>query len=218
MMTVKRVAVAVRAMDPFTGTSAEHGTVRIYMADGAQGICKEDGYVVFWDNGEEKRNLILESPFYEKEKITVQMEELRRKKLPVLSVWMKPGKAYPYSGEIRLEQRRGEPKSLVKIPMEQTGRLVTLSGAYPVDQLEPELIQMKVPEDMEVEGRMLYMKRLSDGVGEYFTIWEARNRSAGLYELTEPLHEVYGVFDGIICLVWQAKADEHGYYQVPKFS
>lgn len=216
MMTVKRIAVAVCPMDGFTGTRVEAGTVRVYMEDGGRGIRKDEGYVIFWDNGEAERCLILESPYYERERIVLSMAEFQKKRSPIFMVWLKPGTAYPYPSGVRLHTETGDPGAVINLPMKSSEGLVSLVGAYPCDQTEPKIIQLKVSENLELEGRTLQIRCISDGRREYFTIWEAWNRSLGLYELTCPLEAVYSVFDSVIELVIQVKADREGRYHVPE--
>lgn len=216
MMTVKRVAAAVIPMDLFTGARVRPGTVRVWMEDGEPGIRKEDGSIIFLDSGEPERSLIVESPYYEREQIMLCMNEFQGKRSPVLFLWLKPGPAYPYPSGVRLRTETGKPGSTVCIPMEESEGLVSLVGAYPADRLEPQLIQLKVPEGLELEGRTLQIRRLSDGKKEDFTIWETRNRSLGLYGLICPLEGVYSIFDSSIVLIMQVKADQKGNYRVPE--
>lgn len=216
MMTVKRVAVAVCPMDVFTGTRVSPGTVHVRLEGGAPGIRKEDGSIIFLENGETEYRLIVESPYYEQELIRLCMKEFQRKRSPVFMLWLKPGPAYPYPSGVRLHTETGKPGSVICIPMEESKGLVTLVGAYPADRLEPRLIQLKVPEGLELEGRMLQIRRLSDGKTEDFTIWETRNRSLGLYEMICPLEDVYSIFDSSIVLIMQAKADRNGLCRVPR--
>lgn len=216
MMTVKRMAVAVCPMDLFTGSRVEPGTVRVYMEDGQPGIQKDGGYIIFLDNGEPERLLIAESAYYEREQVTICTNEFQNKRSPVFMLWLKPGPAYPYPSEVRTNRRAGEPGSIINIPIEESIGLVSLVGAYPADRLEPRLIQLKVADGVELEGRTLQICRQSDGKKEMFTIWGTRNRSMGLYELACPLEEIYSVFDSSIVLVMQVKADQEGHYLVPE--
>lgn len=215
MMTVKRIAVAVRAMDMITGNPAAAGDVRIAMADGAAGIRKNDGYVIFWDNGMPKRCLIAESPYYEREEILIDLADLRRKRLPAINIWLKPAWAYPYAAGQKLTIGQAEPNQPVRILMKQSEGLVRLSGSYPLDKLDLRLIELQVPRWLAVEGRPLRIQRLSDGHWEDFTIWQACNESAGLYELAEPLKEIYSVYDEAISLLLEVRAAKDGRYQVP---
>lgn len=216
MMTVKRMAVAVCPMDLFTGSRVEPGTVHVYMEDGQPGIQKGDGYIIFLDNGESECLLIAESAYYEREQVTICTHEFQNKRSPVFMLWLKPGPAYPYPSGVRTDRRDGEPGSIINIPIEESVGLVSLVGAYPADQLEPRLIQLKVADGIELEGRMLQICRQSDGKKEMFTIWGTQNRSMGLYELACPLEEIYSVFDSSIVLVMQVKADQEGHYLVPE--
>lgn len=216
MMTVKRVAVAACPMDEFTGHRVEPGTVRIAMEDGSPGICKENGYVIFWDNGEPSRCLVVDSPYYEPERIVISMADFHKKRSPVLMVWLKPGAAYPYPTGMCFRTEAGQPGRFGKFPMEASEGILSLRGAYPTDLLQPCLIQLKVPEGMELEGRVLWIRRRNDEAGEYFTIWETHNRSMGLYKLAAPLEAVYGVYDSAIRLVLQVKADQAGRLRVPE--
>lgn len=216
MMTVKRVALAVCPMDLFTGNKAGPGTVRVYMEDGEAGIHKEEGIILFLDNGEPKRRLIVESVCYEREQIVFCMSDFQKRRSPVFLLWLKPGPAYPYPFDVRLCRKTGKPGAVINIPMEESEGLVSLVGAYPADRLEPQLIQLRVPEGMELEGRTLQIRRPGDGATEDLTIRETRNRSLGLYELAQPLGQVYSVFDSSLVLILQVKADQDGYYSVPE--
>lgn len=214
-MIIKRMAAAVRALDLVTGQVIDDGSVRIYMEDGAAGIKKKDGYIIFWDNDMPRRKLILESPFYEREEIVLDMEVFRQKRMPRLLVWLKPGRQYPYPSSVRLETRYGTPLSTQRVYLESSVGLIRLRAAYPADRLEPCLIELKIPPGLPVEGRPLRIKRISDGYREDFCIWQARNESAGLYELVKPLEEVYSVYDEEIGFVLEMKVGKDGSYQVP---
>ncbi|GEM_PF-4536122 len=214
-MIIRRVAVAVRAMDSLTGQAIDDGSVRICMEDGAAGVKKDGGYVIFWDNDMPTRTLLLESSFYEREEIVLDMETFRKKRMPVLLVWLKPGRFYPYPSMVKLVTRYGKPLSDELIFMEPSAGLIRLAAAYPADRLEPCLIELKIPRGLPVEGRRLRIHRLSDGYREDFWIWQARNESAGLYELVSPLKEVYSVYDEKIGFVLELKVGEDGMYQVP---
>lgn len=217
MMTVKRVALAVCPMDLFTGTRAGAGSVRVYMEDGEPGIHKEeDGLILFLDNGEPRRRLIAESAFYEREQTEFCMADFQKRRSPVYMLWLKPGPAYPYPSDVRICRKTGKPGAVINLAMEESKGLVSLVGAYPADRLEPRLIQLRAPEGMELEGRTLQIRRPGDGGKEDFTIRETRNRSLGLYELAQPLGQVYSVFDSSLVLILQVKADQEGHYFVPE--
>lgn len=212
----KRVAAAVCLMDSFSGTRVGPGTVRIWMKDGEPGIRKEDGYVIFLDNGERERCLIVESAYYEREEVVICLDDLWKKRSPVFMMWLKPGPGYPYPSEVRLRREKAMPDSIVSFPMEESEGLVSLVGAYPADCRKPELIHLKSPEGMELEGRTLQIRQPGDGKREVFTIWEIKDRSLGVYGLLHPLSGVYSAFDSSIVLVMQVKADREGYYLVPE--
>lgn len=215
LLSVKRVGVAVLPMDGLTGGRAVNGTVHIFMEDGGACIRKPDGYVVFWDNGNKERTLVLESPYYGREAISLNMEVLRRKKTPSLQVWLKPGPAYPYPFVMQLAHSKTEPAATVSIPLELSAGAVQLQTGYPMDN--PSRIHLRITEGIEAEGRTLLMRRLSDGREELFTIGDVRDSSIGIYELEAPLQEEYSIYDTQILLVLQVVSDAHGRYWIPKF-
>lgn len=216
LLSVKRIGVAVLPMDGLTGERAMNGMVHIFMEDGGPGIRKPDGYVVFWDNGNEERPLVLESPYYAREVISLNMEALRRKKTPSLHVWLKPGLAYPYPTGMQLTQSKTKPHTTVNIPLEQSVGAVQLQGAYPIDEMDPNRIHLKITEGIEPEGRTLLIRRHSDGSEELFTIEDVRDRSRGIYELETPLQETYSIYDTQILLVLQVVSDAYGRYWIPE--
>lgn len=215
LLSVQRVAVAVLPMDQFTGGSAIPGGVRVYMKDIAASVQKKNGYVVFWDNGSTERTVILESPFYEREEIWLDMKIFQKKRMPALHVWLRPGHGYPYPSGIRLLKQETEPDTVVTVPLEESAGVIQLLGAYPADRICPRQIQLRVPEGVEIEGRTLLIRRLSDGKQEELLIWEENNRSMGLYEMAMPLKEVYSVYDTEILMVIQMRADREGRYTLP---
>lgn len=214
-MIVKRIGIVLRLMDGLTGSIVDSGTVRIIMSDGAAGIRKSDGYTVFWDNGESRRHILLESSYYEREEVTVEMEAFRKRRTPVLTVWMKPGRNYPYPSEIRIKEVAAHPNSIIRLPAENSDGIIQLQADYPMDGTQPDQIQLLVPEELELEGRMLHFHRKSDGYEEYVTIRETINRSLGIYEMEQPLKEEYRVFDEEIRLVLSLKADKDGICRIP---
>lgn len=214
-MIIRRMAVAVCAMDSLTGQIIEDGSVRIFMQDGAAGIRKEKGFMIFWDNDMASRILIIESQIYEREEITLTMAEFRKKRMPRLLVWLKPGRDYPYPAAVRLATRQGQPGTTERIFLEPSAGVVRLTAAYPADRLYPCLIELRVPTGIFVEGRLLRIYRISDGHWEDFRIWQVRNESAGLYELEQPLQEIYSTYDEKIGFVLELKVGEDGNYQVP---
>lgn len=215
MMSVNRMAVAIRPMDSFTGQPVLDGSIYIRMEDGGAGIRKPDGYVVFWDNGLTQRVLVLESPYFAPERMVLDMGEIRKKRMPALFVWMKPGSGYPYSTAVRIKEQTAEPGSIVRVFMEHSEGIIRLAQPYPVDRLEPRVIALKIPPELVAEGRTLRIRRRSNDDQEVFTIWQACNVSAGMYELEQPLKSVYSIYDEAIGLFIEFKTGKDGICRIP---
>lgn len=217
LMSVRRVAAAILPMDSITGRPVPPGNVKISIDDGGSCERKKEGYVIFWDNGRNERTVFLESSYFRPETVTLNIEEIRKKRLPCLNVWMKPTNDYPYPKGIQLREETAKPYEIIRIPIEESVGSVNLEGAYPMDTLYPEQISLRVDPAVEIDGRRLMIRTADRKHQEYFTIWEQRNRSMGLYILKEPLQEIYSVYDAQILLVMEFMADEKGLYQIPVF-
>lgn len=214
LMSVRKMAVAVRLLDSFTGEIPEQDNLWVRMADGARPVKKADGYYIFWDNGEVKRTLLVDGKGYERITEVLDLEELEKKRQPACCLWLVPDRTYGYPAGISLAEFEGKPGEMRHFPMEQSVGCINLLEAYPLDIHNPGLICLCVPDDMELEGRHLYI-RGCDGAEEQFTVWSAKNRAMGIYELREPLRHVYGPYQSEVLLTLPARADDEGHFVVP---
>lgn len=214
LMSVRRIAAALRLMDSFTGQVPEGVNLSVSMADGAVPVKKADGYYIFWDNGAKKRILKAGGPGYETVEIELDIEALASKRQPTFCLWLRPDSTYGYPPGMEWEERRAEPGAVVEFPLEGSEGCLRLAEAYPMDRLNPGLLRILAPEDMELENRRLYIEDM-DGKGEYFTVWAAENRAMGLYRLLEPLEHIYGPYESRLFLTLALRADMQGRVYIP---
>lgn len=214
LMSVRRIAVALRLMDSFTGQVPSGVKLSVSMADGALPVMKPDGYYIFWDNGKKERTLVVSGPGYETENIQLDMDELARKRQPTFCLWLKPDITYAYPAGTWFEKIRSQPETMREVFLKQSSGCIRLAKAYPMDSLEPRRIHLLAPEDMELENRRLYIENMS-GEGEYCTVWAAENRAMGIYWLSNPLERVYGPYESRIMLTMVLRADRSGCLSVP---
>lgn len=214
LMSVRRIAVALRLMDSFTGQVPAGVRLSVAMADGAVPVRKADGYYIFWDNGARERTLTVRGSGYEAEEIQLDMEQLSSRRQPTYCLWLKPDGAYAYPRGMEFEERQARPGAVEEFPLEGSSGCLHLADAYPMDKRNPGLIRIQAPEDMELENRRLYMEDM-DGNREFFTVWAAENRAMGLYRLMEPLKHIYGPYESRLLLTMALKADRDGRIFVP---
>lgn len=214
LLSVRRIAAAVRPLDSFTGLPPENGNVRVVMEDGAVPVIKPEGYYIFWDNGSRKRILLAEGEGYERERLEIDVQDLERKRQPTVCLWLTPGRSYSYPPGVKLVEELGYPGETRTFPLEQSAGCIRFMEPYPCDRLNPRLIRLMVPADMELEGRRLCMRNM-DGDEEYASIWSVKNRAMGMYELAEPLRYVYGPYESGVLLTLSIKADGEGRLLLP---
>lgn len=217
LMSVRRIAVALRLMDSFTGRIPEGASLYVRMEDGAVPVKKENGYYIFWDNGAKKRKLVVRGNGYEEEEVNLDMESLWHKALPTFCLWLKPGRTYAYPPGITLEEINGLPGEMREFVIEASSQCMRLADPYPMDQLDPLLIHLLAPDDMELENRRLYIRN-QNGDEEYFTVWAARNRAMGIYQVAGPLEHIYGPYESELFLTMALKADQEGRFLMPLHS
>lgn len=214
LMSVRRIAVALRLMDSFTGQVPTGANLWVAMADGALPVRKPDGYYIFWDNGKRERTLMVSGPGYEPENICLDMEKLALRRQPTFCLWLKPDSTYAYPAGTWFEGIRIQPGTMREVLLKQSSGCIRLAEAYPMDSLEPRRVHLLAPEDMELENRRLYIEDMG-GDGEYCTVWAAENRAMGIYLLEKPLKRVYGPYDSRILLTMVLRADNSGCLSVP---
>lgn len=214
LMSVRRIGAAVRLMDGFMGQPAHDAGLCVKMDDGAIPVRKPEGYYIFWDNGRAKRLLTVSGGGYEREEFLLDMEAIGRKDRPTCCLWLKPGRAYAYPPEIKLEKRCFGPEKEVILPFKSSAGCIRLAEAYPMEMLNPSVIHLQVSGDLEMENRLLCI-RDSEGKEEYFTIWSYKNRDLGFYTLASPLKGVYGPYESEILLTLVLRADKKGELMMP---
>lgn len=217
LMSVRKMAVALRLMDSFTGRIPRNANLYVRMEDGAVPVKKENGYYIFWDNGARTRKLLVRGIGYEPEEIVLDMESLSAKAQPTCCLWLRPDRSYVYPPEItwvKAEGQPGRPGEVREFVVEATAGCLRLTEPYPLDRLNPQYMHMFVPDDMELENRRLYI-RAHNGNGECFTVWAAKNRAMGIYQLERPLEHIYGPYESVLYLTMALKADQEGRFLVP---
>lgn len=214
LMSVRRIGAAVRLMDGFTGQPAGGAGLCVKMDDGAVPVRKPEGYYIFWDNGKAKRRLEVEGEGYEQESFLLDIEALKGKDCPTCCLWLKPGSAYAYPPEIKLEKRLYEPEKEVVLPLQSTEGCIRLANAYPIQKRNPSEIHLQVSGDLEMENRCLCI-RDRKGQEEFFAISSVKNRFLGLYTLKAPLKGAYGPYEAEILLTLTLRADKRGELLAP---
>lgn len=214
LMRVRKAAAAILPIDGFTGQPVRGDGVRVRMEDGGSFVKKDNGIVVFWDNGSRERRLLVDSPYFSREEVRLNMERLEQKWQPTYSVWLRPTGSYPYPPAIRLKQGTADPGTLIRHPQELTAGLIRLLP--PVPDQGTHCIRLDVPEPLHMEGRTLFLRSRANPRSEYVTIWEERSRSMGIYELEMPPAGEFNAADTEILLVSETFADKKGQYRIPE--
>lgn len=213
LMSVRRIAAAVRPMDSFTGQPPESTVLRVAMEDGGVPVKKAGGYYIFWDNGSRIRTLTVKGSGYEPEYMELDVTKLEQKRQPTVYLWLKPDKSYIYPPGIRTEVYQGSPGEVRTFSLKQSAGVIRLMEPYPSDPLNPCLIRLLAPDGMELEGRILCICGLREE--EYTSIWCARNRAMGLYQMSAPLEHEYGPYESQVLLTISLKADRDGRLYLP---
>ncbi len=213
LMRVRKAAAAVLPIDGFTGQPVLDGGVHVQMEDGGSSVRKDNGFVVFWDNGSLKRRLLAGGPGFHQEEVTLDMEQLAGKWQPTYSVWLRPACSYPYPSGIHLKEGSGAPGTLIRRPQERTAGLIRLLP--PVPEQNARSLHLDVPDKLHMEGRLLFLRSRESGRGEYVTIWEEQSRALGLYLLETPPSGDFPPGDTQILLVSETFSDERGRYRIP---
>lgn len=214
LMRVRKAAAAILPIDGFTGQPLKGDSVRIRMEDKGSSVRKENGFVVFWDNGSRKRRLLVESPHFYKEEVWLDMDRLGQKWQPAYPVWLRPAGSYPYPSSIPLREGTAIPGTLIRLPQEQTSGLIRLLPPAPGQGALS--LRLDVPDLLYMEGRTLFLRSRENGQSQYVTIWEERSRSLGLYELEMPPAVEFSFADTEILLVAETFSDEKGQYRIPE--
>lgn len=214
LMHVRKAAAAVIPIDGFTGQIVRGPGVRVWMEDGGSFVRKDNGVVVFWDNGGRERRLLVDSPCFYRESVRLDMERLGQKWRPTCSVWLRPNRSYPYPPDIRLKEGTAGPGVLIRRPQELTSGLIR--PLPPAPDQGARVIHLYVPDLLHMEGRTLFLRGRENGMKEYVTIWEEQSRALGLYELEMLPAGKFSPADTEILLVSETFADEKGHYLIPE--
>lgn len=244
LISERRIAVALRLIDSFTGQIPKGAGMYVRMADGALPVKKENGFYIFWDNGAGKRKLVVRGDGYEPEEIDLDMEALRAKTQPTFCLWLKPDRRYAYPPGITLEETAGHPGEVKEFVIEASTGCLRLAAPYfmakpdfagkldstakpdfagesdsmgkPDSIGKPDscLIHFLVPDEMELENRRLYI-RDKNGAGEYMTVRAVKDKVMGIYQLAGPLEHNYGPYESELLLTMALKADQEGRFLIP---
>lgn len=209
---IRRVAAAILAVDGFTGEPIRDGSISMKMEDGGLPIKKWDGYYIFWDNGQIFRTLIVESGLFEQESVLINIEEIGKKKEPILTLYLIPGLAYPFPRDVRWKECLGKKDSILHIPIMETKGLITLARNYQAG--ESCLFIKKIP-GLIVEGRELAFFHKGETQWESGEIWEVVSEDTGCCRLKVPLKQAYVQRETKILLTFGVRSDAEGGYLLP---
>lgn len=205
------VGAAVRFVDGFTGLPITDGSGAILSRDGKSSIRKQDGYYIFWDDGEPVLRLSAGGGIYQKEYQELSLDMLRARLLPSFSVYLYPSEAYPFPPGIGWEKAQAADMRIT-VPWNASKNVVRLSR---------DGIQGRTSLFLRAAGNLVMADRtIWLGRGEELLclrLGEQLDALKGEYALTEPLSLSWDERETDIYLAYGGKAGEDGGILTPYF-
>lgn len=235
----RRVAAAILAVDGFTGLPITGFGLQIKSGDGAVPVLKEEGYRIFWENGERCRYFQIEAQGFYSEFISIDIKKLQELRLPIRAVYLIPHKNYPFPRKIRwLKETRGVPrleetaakakgtmpvfehlgasfsekKKVSVIPWKGTEGVIGFKGCGEAAGLPPREIMLSVPRGLVMTGRILYLRPTNEEGedGIFVTILEAREREE-IFLLKDPPKRRWTAKEAVVSLTYRAMEEAWGF-------
>lgn len=202
-----KISCILLLLDDYTGMPIKGTQVAARTRQGEAGYVKDLGYVVFMNTGEEKQEIILDSPYYQKQEVCVEVWNGAGEVKPFL-VRLLPDRGYKIPAGATILTGKAKPGSRVLAFLQQPKSLVRLSEDYKEGTDSISLFCRKG--DIQKEEMAIW--ELEAEKAEYFRLGEVKNGEKNEFHLKTCLSRAYKKSEAAIGRVSSATVKEDGSY------
>lgn len=209
-----KVSLVVMLIDDFNNKMISGGGIRVWIPGENPPVRKPEGYYVFTNLSRLTAEVIIESIRYERQTVMVDLPETSSE-YTALKVRLVPGRAYVLPAGTTCVEGKAKPGSRIRMFSRKSTKTLKLLFDYTAGGPACK-IGIYHPEDMDIEGKTLYIENRDGSQYEFFRIAKGCGGGGG-YFLSEPLQNSYKKIGTTIYLVHSVHADEKGRFFLPVF-
>lgn len=207
-----KVSLVVLLIDDFNNKVITGSKARVWIPGEKSPIQKPEGYHVFTGLSEVRHQILIESGMYESQTVPVNLSG-EDAAYTMLKVRMVPNRAYLLPSGTTCAEGTAEPGSQIRLFCREGVKALKLLYDYDGSGAHGKEIGIYHPEEMDIEGKVLYIENRDRSKQEFFRISKADGE--GRYLLTDPLESSYKKIGTTIYPVYSTNADEKGYFFLP---
>jgi hypothetical protein len=208
-----RVSLVVELIDDFNNRIITGSGIRVWIPGEKPPVRKPEGYYVFTNLSQAQAEVFIESGRYERQSISVDLSETDAA-YTARKVRLVPGRAYVLPSGTTCVEGMAEPDSRIRMFSRESVKTLKLLYDYACGGEQEGKIGIYHPEDMDIEGKSLYIENRDKSNYEFFRISKGCKEGGG-YVLSEPLKSDYKKIGTTIYPVHTANADEKGRFFLP---
>ena len=203
------VSLVIAPIDDFTGKPISGSKLRVWIEGEKPAIIKSEGYYVFVNLRPEEVTVQLEGGYFQHQELHVKIADYRDK---VIKVRMIPSHSYPIPSYATCVQGKVEGKSLVYAYCDSLKNPYKL--LYNYDKNDEE-VQIFHPDDVDMEGRKLYIKAKDNTEGEVMQLSDLADPEKKSYRLVERLENSYKKIGTVLYPLYVIEPGEKGDFYLP---
>ncbi len=204
------VSLVVAPIDDFTGKPISGSGLRVWIDGEKPSVVKSEGYYVFVNLREPEVVIQLEGGYFQHQEIKVSVVDYCDK---VIKVRMIPSHAYPIPSNATCIQGKVENKATTVYAycdsLKNPYKLL-----YNFDKKDDE-VQIFHPDDVDMEGRKLYIKAKDKEEGEVLVLSELADPEKKSYRLVEKLENSYKKIGTVLYPLYVIEPGEKGDFYLP---
>lgn len=206
------ISLVVAAIDDFNNKPISTNRLHVWIEGEKPAVQKEGGYYVFVNLRQTEFVLNMESKVYDKQQIYIDVRKLFPYSKKVLKIRMFPNHSYPIPKNTTCIEGRAEPNSILLAYKEEYMHPYKLQYSY---QAGEDKISIFHPEDVDIEGKTLFIKNKDEAQMEFFQVEEKKEEEKEFYCLTLPLTNSYKKIGTVIYPVYTIETDKNGEFYLP---
>ncbi len=207
-----KVSLVIVLIDDFNNKVIAGSKARVWIPGEKAPILKTEGYYVFTNLSQVQFQVLIESGMYENQTVPVMLSE-EDAGYTMIKARMVPNRAYLLPSGTTCVEGTAEPGSRIRLFCREGVKTLKLLYDYDCSGEYSRGIGIYHPDEMDIEGKVLYIENRDRSNQEFFRISKAED--GGRYLLSEPLVSNYKKIGTTIYPVYGANADEKGYFFLP---
>lgn len=207
------VSLVVIAIDDFNNKPICGNKLRVWIEGEKPAIQKQEGYYVFVNLRKKSFVLHVEGEIYHKQEILIDERKLKEYEQDILKVRMVPNRCYPLSADTTCVEGKAKPNSIILTYSEEYTNPYKLLYTY---EKGSTYISVYHPNDINIEGKTLFMKNKNDTWYDFVQIEGRReDEEVVMYNIPCPLEHTYKKIGTILYPVYTIPVNVKGEFYFP---